>query len=113
MIESYDFGRIVIDGVVYTSDVIVTGQKVAAGWWRKEGHLLHIADIDRFLEEFLPQVVIIGTGHNGMMRVPQETRQYFQKKGIELVAERTRRACELFNSLTGSRRTLAALHLTC
>jgi hypothetical protein len=113
LIESYEFGRIVIDGVVYTSDVIVTGEKVATGWWRKQGHLLHIADIDRALEEFAPQVVIIGTGYDGMMRVPEETRQYFRKKGVELVAEKTERACELFNSLAGSKRTLAALHLTC
>jgi len=113
LIESYDFGRIVIDGVAYTSDVMVMGEKVMAGWWRKEGHLLHIEDIDGCLEEFLPQVVIVGTGYNGMMRVPEETKQYFQKEGIELMVERTERACELFNRLAGSKRTLAALHLTC
>ena len=39
-IESYDFGRIVIDGEIYIADVIVTPDGVKADWWRKMGHSL-------------------------------------------------------------------------
>lgn len=113
MIESYDFGRIVIDAVVYTSDVIIMGKKVAANWRRSEGHVLHASDVSHALEEFTPEVTVIGTGYMGMMKVPEETRQYFQDKRVEFLIEKTRRACELFNALSRTKRALAALHLTC
>jgi hypothetical protein len=113
LIESYDFGRIVIDGVVYTNDVIISGEKVKDGWRRKEGHLLLVADISHALEEFAPQVAIVGTGYDGMMKVPEETRLYFQRKGVELLVEKTREACDLFNVLSRTKLALAALHLTC
>ena len=113
MIEAYDFGRIVINGVLYTNDVITCGETVKANWWRKDGHLLQVADISHALEEFAPQVVIVGTGHDGMMRVPEETKIHFQRKGIELLVKKTRGACDLFNELSRTKRALAALHLTC
>ena len=113
MIESYDFGSILINGTEYTSDVIITGDKIQASWRRKEGHVLHASDMRDALEEFLPEVVVIGTGYAGMMRVPRETKDYLQTKGIELLVERTEKACKLFNTLSKSKRVLAALHITC
>ena len=113
LIESYDFGRIAINGIVYTKDVIITGEKTIAGWSRKEGHLLQVADISQAIEESSPEVAIVGTGYNGMMSVPEETRLYFQRKGIDLLVEKTQEACDLFNALSKTKRALAALHLTC
>jgi hypothetical protein len=69
---------------------------------------LYPSDIEDTVEGFKPQVVMRGTGQMGMMRVKAETKQYFQEKGIELLA-----SCELFNTLSKSKRVLAGLHLTC
>jgi len=113
LIESYDFGRIVIGGIAYTEDVIIIGDKVQSNWWRKDGHALHISDLQEALSRFTPETVIVGTGYFGMMRVPRETREYFEAKGIQFLAEATKKACELFNSFPKSKRTLAGLHLTC
>jgi hypothetical protein len=113
LIESYDFGRIVIDGTTYGSDVIIMGNKVQASWWRKEGHTLVPSDMEDALESFQPEVVIIGTGYMGMMTVPKETRKYLEAKGVEIFVERTKKACDLFNEWSKSKRTLAGLHLTC
>ena len=113
LIEAYDFGRIVIDGVTYTSDVIIMGKKVEADWWREQGHALEVADISPPLEKFLPEIAIVGTGYMGMMEVPRETRQYFQDKNVELLVENTGKACELFDDLPRAKRALAALNLTC
>jgi hypothetical protein len=44
-IDSYRFGNIVIDGVNYSSDVIILGGIVQANWWRKRGHLLSAEDL--------------------------------------------------------------------
>lgn len=72
MIESYDFGRIAINGIVYTKDAIITGEKTIDSWIRKEGHLLQVADISKAIEESAPEIAIVGTGYNEMMSVPEE-----------------------------------------
>lgn len=112
MIDSYDFGRIVIDGKRYNSDLIVFPEKVRDGWWRKEGHRLQIEDLKDVLEA-KPEVLVVGTGYSGMMTVPPETRRYVESKGIQLIAQKTAEACKTFNRLVKSRKVVAALHLTC
>ena len=113
MIESYDFGRIVIGGITYRNDVIIAGDAVQASWWRKEGHTLLPSDVKEALEKFEPEVIVIGTGYSGMMKVPKETKEYLEAKGAKILIERTQRACVLFNEFSKSKRTLAGLHLTC
>lgn len=112
MIDSYLFGQIVIDGNRYTSDVIIFPDHVSDNWWRKEGHSLHVDDIGEILRE-KPEVLVVGTGSSGLVRVPEGTRKRIKSEGIELVVEPTEKACETFNRLSKSRRVVAALHLTC
>ncbi len=112
-IDSYSFGRIVIDGHAYTSDVIIYRDRVDASWWRKEGHRLQPEDIADALDEH-PGILIIGTGHDGVMAVPKEVRAYIESRGIEARIEKTAKAVELYNALQGKKTlVLAALHLTC
>ncbi|NIP73183.1 MAG: hypothetical protein GWO16_09230 [Gammaproteobacteria bacterium] len=112
-IERYEFGRIEIGGNAYTSDVIVSAQRVADHWWRKEGHRLAVDDLDAVLAEG-PDVVVVGTGYYGRMSVPEQTRAYLAARGIELHAADTRSAVAAFNRLQReAARVVAALHLTC
>lgn len=111
-IDSYDFGRIVVDGVSYTSDVIIAAGKVNSSWWRKNGHLLVPADIESVLGK-KPDLLIIGTGHSGVMKVPPETQEFLGERGIEFVIQRTEEACKTFNKNVGVKNVVAALHLTC
>ena len=112
MIDSYDFGRIVINGKRYSSDLIVFPDKVRDGWWRKEGHRLDVEDLKDVLEA-KPEVLVVGTGYSGLMKVPAETREFVRSKGIELIVQGTAEACKTFNRLVKSRKVVAALHLTC
>lgn len=112
MIDSYDFGRIVINGNPYNSDLIVFPDKVRDGWWRKEGHRLHVEDLKDVLEA-KPEVLVVGTGYSGLMTVPPETRKFVESEGIEFIAQKTAEACKTFNRLVKSRKVVAALHLTC
>ena len=111
-IDSYSFDRIVIDGKAYTSDVIIYPGRIDASWWRKEGHLLQLADLTEALRA-KPEVLIIGTGYSGVMRVPRETVDGIARQGIEVKAERTSKAVEEFNELQGKKIVIAALHITC
>ncbi|HDQ06596.1 MAG TPA: hypothetical protein ENN36_07740 [Candidatus Bathyarchaeota archaeon] len=112
MIDSYDFGRITINGKHYTTDLIVFPEKIKADWRRKKGHCLQIADLKEVLEA-KPEVLVVGTGHSEMMKVPPETRKRIESEGIELVVQKTAEACKTFNRLAESRTVVAVLHLTC
>ncbi len=112
MIEAYDFGRIVIDGKTYTSDVIIFPERIEAAWWRREGHVLHIEDIESIVAA-KPELLIVGTGKYGVMKVPAQTRAYLHTKGVDVLVEPTDKAVELYNYYTGVKKVVAALHLTC
>ena len=111
-IEHYSFGKITVDGQTYTSDVIIYPDKVNPSWWRKEGHNLHVDDLKDVVEAG-PEVLVVGTGYFGVMKVPRETISYLEAKGISVHAERSGKAVERFNKLQGDKKVIAALHLTC
>ena len=98
MIEHYPFGKITIDGQTYTSDLIIYPVSVDTSWWRKEGHNLQVEDLKDVLIAN-PDVLIIGTGAFGAMRVPKETTTYLESKGIKIHVMRTGKATDLFNEL--------------
>lgn len=111
-IEHYSFGKIVIDGHAYTSDVVIYPGRVDASWWRKQGHFLQPDDLADIISS-KPDILIVGTGFSGMMKVPKETVSFVEAEGIEIRVENTGRAVELYNSAGKDRKTAAALHLTC
>ena len=114
MIDSYHFGRININQRTYTKDVIIFADRVQANWWRKEGHLLQLEDIESAIEEANPEVVIVGRGKFGVMKVSSEVKIFLQEKNIALHAEKSDRAVEVFNQFARSgKRVLGAFHLTC
>ena len=112
-ISDYKFGKITIDGEVYTSDVIIMPESVNDNWWREEGHKLSISDLNKVVAA-RPDIVVIGTGYYGRMQVPLETKQYLEEQGIKVVQAKTRDAVSEFNQLQKEyARIVAALHLTC
>jgi len=111
-IEHYSFGNITIDGKTYTSDVIIYPDRVDSSWWRKQGHNLEVTDLIEVIAA-KPEVVVIGTGSFGVMKVPKETISHFDSKGIEVYVAKTGEAVELFNEIQKDKKVIAALHLTC
>jgi hypothetical protein len=111
-IEHYSFGRITIDGKTYTSDVIIYPGRVDSSWWRKEGHNLCIADLTDVIKA-KPEILVVGTGSPGLMKVPRETIFHLESKGIKVHVSLTEKAVELFNKLQKDKIVIAALHLTC
>ena len=112
MIDSYSFGNIVIEGKRYTSDVIIYPHQVDSNWWRLQGHLLQLEDL-REIIDFSPELLIVGTGHSGLMKIAPETERFFRESPIELVVQPTAEACQTYNRLHGQKKIVAALHLTC
>lgn len=112
MIDSYTFGRMVVGGRPYTSDLIIFPDKIQESWWRKSGHKLCMEDVKEVFKGE-PKVIVIGTGFAGLMKVEEEVEQYAQSKGIQLVIEKTKKAIEKFNEASSTKRTVGAFHLTC
>ena len=112
-IKHYDFGVIVINGDKYTRDVIILPDKIISNWWRLEGHRLQLDDIRDYLDTRLDYVVI-GTGYYGYMRVDDTVLREFEKRGVEVYVDTTRKAVEKYNELVDKGYRVAAfLHLTC
>ena len=112
VINSYQFGRIVVNGKEYTSDVIILPNTVDGNWWRKTGHELCLEDIAEIITED-SEALIIGTGASGLMKVLPEVRQTAQARNIKLIVEATDKACNTYNQLCCSKRLVTVLHLTC
>ena len=112
MIESYKFGQILIDKKIYNSDIIIFKDHISDKWWRREGHNLHIDDIQEVINE-KPEIIVIGTGFFGLMKVPPEIKEYLGSIGIKLIVRKTKDACDEYNNLHQDKKVIAAFHLTC
>jgi hypothetical protein len=112
-IDSYQFGKIVIDGTAYNSDCLILGDSVQANWRRKHGHLLTVEDLQSVIA-IKPLVLVVGCGASGLMKVSENIGQILQQHGIELFTANTHKAVARFNELAGKGENVtAALHLTC
>lgn len=112
-VDDYNFGEITVDGESYTDDLILYPDHVEEEWWRKEEHSLYVEDIEDILED-PPEVLIVGKGAYGRLRVLLETRRAFEGKEVELICQKTRKATNIFNKkVKEDEDVVAALHLTC
>lgn len=112
-IDSYQFGKIMIDGTAYNSDCLILGDSVKAHWRRKQGHLLTVEDLEPIIAAG-PATLIVGCGASGLMKVSENVGQVLRKHGIELFTTNTNKAVATFNELAGKGEYVAAaLHLTC
>jgi len=113
-INSYGFGRIRIDGVDYSKDLILLRDVVLSPWWRAAGgHVYAAEDLGELLAA-APEVVVLGTGFFGRVKVSRETISAFADAGSELVVETTANAVAEYNRVAADGRDVAAaLHLTC
>lgn len=113
IIENYSFGSIKINRKSFSNDIIIFPEEVLPNWWRKQGHNLHMEDLQEVIKR-KPDILIIGTGYNGAMRVPANLITELEEKGIKVIVKRSREAVNEYNTRAKERKRVAAvLHLTC
>jgi hypothetical protein len=110
-IDDYSFGRIVVDGVEQTRDVILLPGRVVPNWWREDGHRLVLADLDAVLDE-LPERLVVGTGAYGRLTAAPNALEQLRDRGIEVEVLPTGEAVRRY-AVLDPEHTAAALHLTC
>ena len=114
MIEHYATGSyMTVDGHNYRRDLKIIRGQVTGNWWRKQGHRLDTEDIADILSA-KPEMLVIGTGYAGNMRIPDSVRAAIENQNISVVAAETAKAVSIFNRLNGEGKNVAgAFHLTC
>ena len=114
MIEQYTTGsHMTVQGTKYYQDLKIIQGDVKENWWRKEGHCLYAADINDILSA-KPDVLVIGTGYAGNMRVPVFLRTAIEGHNIKVIVEKTSESTKTFNRLFAQGKDVAgAFHLTC
>ena len=60
-----------------------------------------------------PEVLVVGTGTSGLMKVLPEVERGVETQGIKLIVEATDKACHTYNHICQSQSVVAALHITC
>ncbi len=113
IVEDYSFGTIKINGQHYSKDVIISKTEIKPNWWREEGHKLHMEDLD-FVFRHDPEILVIGTGANNRMKVPEQLIEELRTKNIEVIVKNTTEAVKTYNDLVEKKEgVFGAFHLTC
>ena len=111
-IKDYKFGSIEIGDIQYRSDLIIFPDHIQTDWWRKKGHRLGLEDLTTVFEH-QPEILIIGTGFYGLMKVDREVTSYLEKNNIKYFIGKSTKAVNEFNAHSTEKKTVAAIHLTC
>ena len=113
MIDQYSFGSITISGKRYSSDLKIINGEVYPDWWRKSGHSVDIDDVADILDT-KPDIIVIGSGSSGLMKVSDGLIQRCDECGVEIIVEPTPDAVLTFNRLYEAGKSVAGgFHLTC
>lgn len=108
-INNFSFGCIEINGKEYKEDVIVTKDRV------KKIERTHTIKKDIMEKALMTEndLVIVGTGKNGMVKVTEEAKRAAREEVGELIIEKTPIAIKNFNSSIRNKRVVGIFHLTC
>jgi hypothetical protein len=113
MITDYSFGRIVVNGQACNHDIKIVQDTLMPDWWRKSGHTVEIEDVQDLLDNE-PEILVIGKGQPGYMRVADSLRQLLAEKNVKLIEAPTAEAIETFNRLhQEGRRVCGGFHVGC
>ncbi len=109
-IDNAYFGSIIVDGRKFDSDVIIdwTGDiKMKSG-----SHSFSKVDLNELLMRD-PEVIVIGTGTAGNVKVEPEAEIFARVQGVELIVKHTPLAIVEFNKAAKRRKAIAFIHVTC
>ena len=112
-IEAYSFGWMIIDGKKYNSDLLIYPDgRVEDAWYRKRGHDLSIEDISSLIQA-CPEIILAGTGANGLMKPEKDIEKRLGQKGIRFISLPSNEAVQCYNKLSLEKPVGACFHLTC
>ena len=116
-IERTEFGNITIDGKTYDHDVVIrlsgkVGKRHKKLSKEKYGtsHIISKAEAKDVFEDGCVQLVV-GTGRADNVRLSPEAKEFFEKRGCQVVLQATPDAVQTFNQ--SRERKIGLMHVTC
>ena len=116
-IEGTSFGSITIDGKTYDHDVLIRLDGAIAKRKKKLSKKLygtsHVVSEDeaKFVFEKGSELLVLGSGQEGNVRLSSEAETYLTKKGCKVVIQPTPEALRVFNNARGKK--IGLFHVTC
>jgi hypothetical protein len=116
-IDSFNFGFIVIDDKQYSQDVIIlpdgTVKERNPGKGRLGSHSIARSEVESLIKSE-PDVILIGTGVNGMARLARDAEFYLQEPDINLTLLTSPKVVKKYNQyIEEGERVAALIHVTC
>lgn len=110
LIESFEFGRIIIDGKIY-KDIVIHQGRISEWKWH-EHHAFTIEDIKPVLDDI--DVLVLGTGTSGFVHIKQDVVDFLESNNIKYFAAKSDKACERYNEFVkAGKKASAIIHSTC
>ena len=114
---STGFGWVKYKDNIYEHDILILADGTMRP--RNEQELkrkfgtMHAVDVEeiKFLAQENPEIIVIGTGQSGEVRLTQGARDYIKKTGLRVMEGLSPKACKYFDSLEGKKAAL--IHVTC
>lgn len=118
-INHFTWGKFIVRGKTHSKeygkgkDIFLVGDKVKE-WKERKGHDLKKKMVDLVFDYDI-DVLIIGNGVNGALKVSEKTKNYIKENGVnEVIVEKTPDACKLYNKYYLEEKKVGLLaHGTC
>jgi len=112
-INSTEFGSITIDGETYRNDVVISWDGTVKEIRTSLRHVFGEPELKDILIK-MPELIVIGTGDSGLLRVSEEVKRKCKQNAIELVYDISKKAIVKFNeNVAKGKRVIAFIHVTC
>ncbi len=119
-IDGTGFGYIIVDGVRYEHDLVLTdridprNKELSYNLRESYGHTpLTGEELLSYFREYRPEIIVIGTGQYGSLPLVG-VEEAAEKLGAKLIVDKTPKAIELYNELKSGGKSIAAIiHVTC
>jgi hypothetical protein len=116
-IDRTEFGSITVDGETYDHDIVIG---LSGGVTKRKkrlskeqygtSHIIAKAEAKSVFEKGCA-VIVIGAGQESNVRLSPEARDYFEKRGCQIVVEPTPQAIKTFNQSRAHK--IGLMHVTC
>ena len=97
MFEWAAFGKVKYDGTVFNEDIVVSSSGDVYSRECKDPHVVTRNEVEDSIDAGT-KILLVATGHYGIVRVLPEVRDFLKSRHIELVEKPTRAAIEYYNS---------------
>jgi hypothetical protein len=116
-IDSFNFGFIVVDEKQYSHDIVIlpdgTVKPRDPGKGRLGSHSIARSEVES-LTRLEPELILIGTGVNGMARLARDAEFYLLNPGLNLTVLPSHEVVKKYNQhVEGGDRVAALIHVTC